>query len=97
MKPDISLTPEAEQHLSSDLHDKVLRISFTTGCGGSGFRLASADEPQRDDVVIDLGAVKVAMDDMAATKLNGAVIRYDEEEDGYTIDHPDAVTAVWCG
>jgi hypothetical protein len=25
------------------------------------------------------------------------VIQYDEEEDGFLLDHPNAVTAVWCG
>jgi hypothetical protein len=34
---------------------------------------------------------------MAASRLEGAVIDYDEDEDGYLLDHPDAVTAVWCG
>jgi Fe-S cluster assembly iron-binding protein IscA len=97
MKPDISLTPEAESRLAEELHDKVLRISFTTGCGGSGYRLASADEPSEEDVVLEVGPVKVALDEMSARKLDGAVIRYDEAEDGYTIDHPDAVAAVWCG
>lgn len=97
MTPNISLAPEAERHLSSELDGKVLRISFTTGCGGSGFRLASADEPNADDLVIDVGPVRVALDDMAASKLDGAVILYDEAEDGFTIDHPEAVSAVWCG
>jgi hypothetical protein len=39
----------------------------------------------------------VALDTMAASRLDGAVIRYDEEEDGFLLDHPDAVAAVWCG
>ena len=41
--------------------------------------------------------LRVAFDDMAASRLDGAVIEYDADEDGYLLDHPDAVTAVWCG
>jgi Fe-S cluster assembly iron-binding protein IscA len=93
----IELAPDAAQHLKSELSGRVLRIAFTTGCGGSGYRLASADEPFAEDHVIEVDGIKVALDDMAASRLEGAVIRYDEEEDGYTLDHPDAVTAVWCG
>jgi len=93
----IELAPDAAMHLKSDLAGRVLRIAFTTGCGGSGYRLVTADEPFADDHVFELGGIKVALDDMAASRLDGAVIRYDEDEDGYTLDHPDAVSAVWCG
>ncbi len=93
----IELAPDAATHLKTDLAGRVLRIAFTTGCGGSGYRLATADEPFAGDHVVDLAGIRVALDDMAASRLEGAVIRYDEEEDGYTLDHPDAVSAVWCG
>jgi hypothetical protein len=36
-------------------------------------------------------------DEMAASRLDGAVIEYNPDEDGYSLDHPDAVEAVWCG
>jgi Fe-S cluster assembly iron-binding protein IscA len=93
----IQLAPDAAAHLKSDLDGRVLRIAFTTGCGGSGYRLASADEPMNGDHLLDVDGVQVALDDMAASRLEGAVIRYDGDEEGYTIDHPDAVSAVWCG
>ncbi|MBK5260665.1 MAG: hypothetical protein JJE51_13835 [Thermoanaerobaculia bacterium] len=93
----LTLSPDAATHLSSDLSGRMLRIAFTTGCGGSGYRLSYADEPIEGDQIIDLGTVRVALDDMSASRLDGAVINYDEDEDGYLLDHPDAVTAVWCG
>ena len=34
----IELAPDAATHLKSDLGGRVLRIAFTTGCGGSGYR-----------------------------------------------------------
>ena len=93
----LSLSPEAAEHLQSDLEGRMLRIAFTTGCGGSGYRLSYAEAPNDGDQVMDVGQVKVALDDMAASRLDGAVIEYDPAEDGYVLDHPDAVTAVWCG
>lgn len=93
----LSLSPEAAEHLQHDLDGRILRIAFTTGCGGSGYRLSYASEPMDGDAIVELDAVKVALDDMAASRLDGAVINYDPEEDGYLLDHPDAVTAVWCG
>ena len=93
----LSLSPDAAEHLSHDLGSRVLRIAFTTGCGGSGYRLSYADEPIDGDAVLDIDGVRVALDDMAASRLDGAVIQYDGDEDGYLLDHPDAVAAVWCG
>ncbi|MGA7616395.1 MAG: iron-sulfur cluster biosynthesis family protein [Thermoanaerobaculia bacterium] len=97
MSPNISITPEASARLQSDLQGGVLRISFTTGCGGSGYRIASSSAPLDEDVVVEVGEVVVALDQMAARNLDGAEIVYDEEESGYSILHPNAVSAVWCG
>lgn len=97
VQPDISFDQEAAQHLRGELGDRVLRIAFTTGCGGSGYRLSFESEPREDDVVLERDSLRVALDDMAAKSLSGAIIRYDAQEDGYTVDHPEAVSAVWCG
>lgn len=93
----IELAPEAAAHLRDDAGGRMLRIAFTTGCGGSGYRLSYADEAAPDDSVIEAEGFPIALDDMAASRLDGAVIRYDPEEDGFLLDHPDAVSAVWCG
>ena len=74
-----------------------MRIAFTTGCGGSGYRLSFASEPVDEDVMVSAGEIQIAMDSMSASRLEGAVIQYSEEEAGYTLEHPDAVAAVWCG
>ena len=92
----LTLSPEAAAHLAEELDGRTLRIAFTTGCGGSGYRL-SYSPPTDDDEVVDVDGIKVALDSMAASRLEGAVIQYDPEEDGFLLDHPDAVTAVWCG
>ena len=93
----INLSLEAAQHLRSDLSGRVLRIAFTTGCGGSGYRLSYADEPVDGDRIVNVDSIRIALDDMSASRLDGAVIQYDADEDGYLLEHPDAVTAVWCG
>jgi len=93
----IQLSPAAAEHLRQDLDGRVLRIAFTTGCGGSGYRLGYVSDPIEDDQVLAVDGVRVALDSMAASRLDGAVIDYDPAEDGYLLDHPDAVTAVWCG
>jgi Fe-S cluster assembly iron-binding protein IscA len=93
----IALSPEAAEHLTEDAGGRVLRIAFTTGCGGSGYRLSYADEPIADDEVLQVDGVTLALDNMAASRLDGAVVRYDADEDGFLLDHPDAVSAVWCG
>lgn len=93
----ISLSPEAAAHLTDDAGGRILRIAFTTGCGGSGYRLSYADEPLADDDVVNVDGVTVALDNMAASRLDGAVIQYDPEEEGFLLDHPDAVAATWCG
>ena len=92
----IDLSPEAAKHLQNELAGRFLRVSFTTGCGGSGYRLAYADAPNDGDEIVSVDGIRVALDDMATSKLDGAVITYDEAEDGYLIDHPEAVSAVWC-
>ncbi|HKR64121.1 MAG TPA: iron-sulfur cluster assembly accessory protein [Thermoanaerobaculia bacterium] len=93
----LTLSPEAAARLSEDGEGRVLRIAFTTGCGGSGYRLSYASEPAEDDDVLQVDGVTIALDNMAASRLDGAVIEYDPEEDGFLLEHPDAVTAVWCG
>jgi Fe-S cluster assembly iron-binding protein IscA len=93
----ITLSSEAATHLKSDLAGRVLRIAFTTGCGGSGYRLGYAPEPVDSDEVIAIEGIRVALDSMSASRLDGARIEYDADEDGYLLDHPDAVSAVWCG
>lgn len=93
----ISITPAAAEHLAQDAGGRVLRIAFTTGCGGSGYRLSYATEAAEGDQVASVDGVPIALDSMAASRLDGAVIEYDPEEDGFLLEHPDAVTAVWCG
>lgn len=93
----LSITQAAAENLQRDLDGRILRIAFTTGCGGSGYRLAYADEPFDGDEVVEMNGIRVALDNMSASRLDGAIIEYNADDDGYLLDHPDAVSAVWCG
>lgn len=93
----LSISQTAAQHLQRDLDGRILRIAFTTGCGGSGYRLGYTDAPIDGDQVVEVSGIRVALDDMSASRLDGAVIAYDADDDGYLLDHPDAVSVVWCG
>ena len=93
----LSITETAAAQLHRDLDGRILRIAFTTGCGGSGYRLAYADGPIDGDEIVDVNGIRVALDDMSASRLDGAIIGFNAEDDGYLLDHPDAVSAVWCG
>lgn len=93
----LTIDTDAIEHLQRESGGRMLRIAFTTGCGGSGYRLSYADDANDGDRIIEVSGIRVALDDMSASRLDGAVIRYDDEEEGYLLDHPDAVTAVWCG
>lgn len=97
MTPNITFTDEAARHLRSEGEGRLLRIAFTTGCGGSGYRLSYASGANDGDVILNIQGLELALDDMSASRLDGAVIVYDVEEDGFVLDHPDAVAAVWCG
>src|SRR5205085_12583251 len=61
----IKLSPDAARHLKTDLDGRLLRISFTTGCGGSGYRLAYADAANDGDAIVNVDGIRVAVDDMA--------------------------------
>jgi Fe-S cluster assembly iron-binding protein IscA len=93
----LAISDTAVQHLQRELDGRILRIAFTTGCGGSGYRLAYADAPIDGDEVVQVNGIRVALDNMSASRLDGAIIEYDAAEEGYLLDHPDAVSAVWCG
>ena len=91
------ITRTAAEHLHREIEGRVLRIAFTTGCGGSGYRLAYADGPIDGDQIVDVDGIPVALDDMSASRLDGAIIGFNADDEGYLLDHPDAVAAVWCG
>jgi hypothetical protein len=47
--------------------------------------------------MLSIEGLTLALDEMANRNLDGAVIKWDDTESGYILDHPSAVTSAWCG
>jgi len=85
---EIHLSTAAREAVTRDLDPRqMLRIAFAGGCGAMGFRLSATRRSVEDDVQLDLGALTVLLDRMAAQELDGATLDYEEEE-GFFLDHP---------
>jgi Fe-S cluster assembly iron-binding protein IscA len=84
----LSLSPEARAVAERDLGPgEALRIAFAGGCGAMGFRLAASRRQVEGDLHLEVDGIPLALDHRAAAELDGAVLRYDEEE-GFVLDHP---------
>ena len=80
--------------------DLALRISVAPGgCSGLRYQLALDDRELDGDVVKDFFGVNVVTDRMSAPYLMGATIDFVDtiEQQGFTIDNPNAAGAWACG
>ena len=96
----IQLTPIAKERVKSiidseDLEVEGLRISIT-GRTASTFEysLGLEVELHPDDVVIDLGDLKVLVDSLSMVSLKGSIIDYVEDlnASGFRVDNPNQPT-----
>ena len=82
------------------LEDHALRV-FVSGGGCSGYQygMALEPEPKENDVVTEQMGVKVVVDEVSFTYLQGATIDYvdDVMGSGFKIDNPNAVSSCGCG
>jgi len=101
----ISITESAKAKIKDILAEENnpninLRV-FVQGGGCSGFSYGfTLDEEQNDDdFEVDLDGVKVLVDSMSGTYLQGATIDFKDELMGssFTIDNPNAQTTCGCG
>jgi iron-sulfur cluster insertion protein len=80
--------------------DLKLRV-FVQGGGCSGFQYGFTldDAQNEDDMDFDYDGVKVLVDSMSWTYLQGARIRYDDSPMGsqFVIDNPNAQSTCGCG
>lgn len=98
---EVTVTERALRALRSDGIDparSVLVIRYVLGCGGSGYRITFAERvPDGGTVVEAGGGLRVCLDDYARSRLDGAVLDYDDKEnEGFMLDHPDAAFAAFC-
>ncbi len=104
MAVELTVTPAAEKAFQ-ELHEErgadVIRVwaGEACGCGRIGYRMMMEDQPQPDDTVVPLGAVKLVIGPDAAPHLEGSTIDYydDVMQAGFTINNPNAQTGCGCG
>ena len=78
----------------------VLRVAVQGGgCSGFEYALGFDERALEDDVVADLHGVTVAIDPFSAPYLDGAVIDLVTvgDEEGFTIENPNAPQSCGCG
>ena len=95
-----SAATKINEILNEEGPDTKIRV-FVQGGGCSGFSYGfSIDEKaSEDDFVIESHNVKILVDAMSATYLQGAEINYKEDLDGssFVIKNPNATTTCGCG
>ncbi|MBE0409097.1 MAG: iron-sulfur cluster insertion protein ErpA [Anaerolineales bacterium] len=83
-----------------DLKNHALRV-FVSGGGCSGFQYGMALENNilENDLVFDQHGVKVVIDEVSISYLQGASIDYVDElmGSGFKIENPNAVASCGCG
>lgn len=99
-KPLLDVTKTAQEKIQSvieteDVDVEGLRISIE-GRSASAFQysLGLATDAEEDDIVIEVGTIKVLVDSKSASDLEGAVIDYVEDlnSSGFKIDNPNTPT-----
>jgi iron-sulfur cluster insertion protein len=80
--------------------DLKLRIFVQGGgCSGMQYGFTFDEEQNEDDFDININGVGLLVDSMSAQYLQGAKIKYNEDDMGasFSIDNPQAQTTCGCG
>ncbi|MGJ3507385.1 HesB/IscA family protein [Enemella sp. A6] len=80
--------------------DLALRIAVQPGgCSGLRYQLFFDERSLEGDITADFGGVSVVTDRMSAPYLTGATIDFKDtiEQQGFTIDNPNATGSCACG
>lgn len=101
----VSLTSGAAAKVKSLLEgegrdDLALRIAVQPGgCSGLRYQLFFDERELDGDVINDVDGVSVVTDRMSAPYLSGATIDFMDtiEQQGFTIDNPNAQSSCACG
>ena len=104
-QPLISLTDAAVDQLRTMIEKKgnpnlALRVWVQPGgCSGFSYGMALDDAPLDDDVVSNVGELKVIVDSFSAQHLGGAKVDYLDSlmGAGFTVLNPNAVSSCGCG
>ncbi|HET7290365.1 MAG TPA: iron-sulfur cluster insertion protein ErpA [Thermodesulfobacteriota bacterium] len=78
----------------------VLRVRVVPGgCSGFSYEMGFDDETEDSDQLFENGGVKVAIDELSFTYLQGAVLDYKDglNGTGFSINNPNAKGSCGCG
>ena len=69
------------------------------GCSGMSYGFTMDDEQSEDDFDMEFGTIRVLIDSMSSTYLQGAEIDWREDQYGasFSIKNPNAQTSCGCG
>lgn len=100
-----SVTPKAISEIKrllaeDDLAEAFLRVRIVPGgCSGFSYEMGFDDEIEESDRTVESGGVKVAIDELSYTYLDGAVLDFKDGLDGkgFAIENPNATGSCGCG
>ena len=100
-----SVTPKAIDQIKrllaeDDMQNAFLRVRIVPGgCSGFSYEMGFDDEADEGDSMIESGGIKVAIDEISFTFLNGAVLDFKDglNGTGFSIKNPNATGSCGCG
>jgi len=101
----LNLTESAQKAIGrfikgSDTPVAGLRISVTGGgCSGMQYGMALEETAQGDDVVVEVGSLKIFVDPYSAPLLKGVTVDFLDgmEGSGFKFENPNASASCGCG
>jgi iron-sulfur cluster assembly protein len=98
-----SATAEIQKFMAAEQADPVeagLRVSVLPGgCSGFKYSLNIEERPVEDDLILEVGGVRVFVDGFSAAYLHGVSIDYVSGMmgSGFTFSNPNATGGCGCG
>lgn len=100
-----SVTPKAISEIKrllaeDELADAFLRVRIVPGgCSGFSYEMGFDDEIEESDRTVESEGVKVAIDELSYTYLDGAVLDFKDglNGKGFAIENPNATGSCGCG
>ena len=100
-----SVTPKAVDEIKrllaeDDIEDAFLRVRIIPGgCSGFSYEMGFDDETDEGDNLIESDGIKVAIDEISYTYLDGSVLDFKDGLDGkgFAIENPNATGSCGCG
>lgn len=101
----LTLTESAQNAISRFIHSAEsefdgLRIQVSGGgCSGMQYGMALVETSQTDDLVLEIGQVKVFIDPISAPLLEGVTVDFLDSLDGsgFKFINPNATATCGCG